>query len=986
MKRAIFILLLTVSATAVWCQNRQKLDSIKELLQDQTGVEESIALYSQLFEAYLYSYPDSANIYRAHIKRLSKKHNDTNGLYLFHSLGGRYHFAKSNLDSAFFYIESASKIAQQLQNKAYLADCYKKLGVIYNIRRNDSLSQKYGLMALENATLTKDWRLISSIYVLLGNRSFQRADYPDALSYYLKLDSIYTANKALDRSLAAAYSNIGMIYSELRDDKAVEFIKKGIEVYRELGLTEGVYYGEVALGTFYDLKKDDEQAIKHLLRAEEFYESYGDQKILSNIYGRLGNCYIQVNDLENAEYYLNKAVSIPKNMQDLTNSISIHAGLGELYRRKKELGKAISNYETSITLIEKESARNSMLVDLLYAYRGLYDTYKDKKDYRLALEVQEKLMILEDSIQNSQNLTMVEELNQKYQNEKQQQEITLLTTKTQLTTQQAKNQRNIFIAGISIMGLAFVTLFILFRNKQKTNQRLRQLETAKSKFFANISHEFRTPLTLISGPVAHQLSKNGLTNADKTDLGLIQRNANRLLKLVDQILDLSKIEAGRRKLRVSRGNMELYLKHLVESFQYQASQKGMTFNSQIDIPNEVWFDKDVLEKIVTNLLSNALKYSQKQGHIDFKAIQQDKQLIITTVNENNELTEKELPLLFDRFYQNNTLNQGFGIGLSLVQELANLSKGSVHAYKPTTSTIAFEVTLPVGKNAFTKADLTAEDTIPTNVESYAEERGLEPGRSEEELEESSLPILLVVDDNAEIRLFIKTLFKKEYQILEAENGEQGATLALDIIPDLIISDIMMPVKDGIYLSNVLKTDERTSHIPIILLTAKSGEENELTGLRAGADAYMVKPFKEEKLRVIIEQLIATRTTIQEKFSKQLFLKPKGIELTKLDAQLMNRIQQLLDIELTDPEFNAKSFSEHVGLSRMHLHRKLKALTGLSTSEFIRVQRLKLAAKLLKEGHNNIAEIGYAVGFNQPAYFSTSFKQYFGCSPSEYEER
>ena len=411
----------------------------------------------------------------------------------------------------------------------------------------------------------------------------------------------------------------------------------------------------------------------------------------------------------------------------------------------------------------------------------------------------------------------------------------------------------------------------------------------------------------------------------------------------------------------------------------------MFLNCQIDIPNTVWFDRDVVEKIVTNLVSNAIKYNQNEGEIDFKAIQQEQHVVITTSNHNNNLTEKELPLLFDRFYQANTMHQGFGIGLSLAKELASLAKGTIRAHKPDDKTISFEVTLPVSKKAFSKIELILEDKISSNDVKHDAEIGQELTNEHQDVEESSLPVLLVVDDNAEIRLFIKTLFKKEYKILEAENGEAGENIALENIPDLIISDVMMPVKDGIDLSNTLKSDERTSHIPIVLLTAKSGEDNELEGLKTGADAYMIKPFKEEKLRVIINKLIATRTAIQEKFSKEPFFKARNIELTSVDTNLLNRIQHILDEELTNPEFNAQSFAEQVGLSRMHLHRKLKALVGLSTSEFIRVQRLKVAAKLLQEGHDNISEVGYAVGFNQPAYFSTAFKQQFGHSPSEYME-
>lgn len=985
MKNTVSILFLFFGLLITWSQNESEIDSLKRLLKSTSNAEESVKLSAKLFEAYLYVSPDSADGFRKNIKTISAKNNYTHGRYLYHSLSGRYHFAKSDIDSAFFHIESASKIAELLQDKGYLADCYKKIGVIYNIRRKDSLSKKYAHLALENAKQTDDWRTLSSIYNLLGNQNFQRAEYPEALTYYLKLDSIYTSRDELDKSLAASYANIGTIYTELKNPEAVDYIKKSIEVYQALGLEEGVHYGEVALGTHYDLLGEDKKAIEHLLKAKDYYEAYGDLRILARIYRRLGGTYLELNELENAEFYLLKVSSIPENSIRTVAAARYQMNLGDLYWHKNQYKKAISHFNKALEFFEEIGDGQAVGIDLLSVYRGLYDAYKDSKDYGNALMVLEKQIVLKDSIQKSQNLALVEELNKKYQNEKQEQEIALLTSQSQLAEQKTKNQRNVFIAGMSVMGLAFITLFLLFRNKQKTNRRLRQLEAAKSRFFANISHEFRTPLTLISGPVAHQLSKKDLSADDKTDLGLIQRNADCLLKFVDQILDLSKIEAGRRKLRVSKGNMELFLKHLAEPFQYQATQKGMVLNGQIDIPEQVWFDRDVVEKVVTNLLSNALKYSPDKGHIYFKAIRQGQQIIITTINENKDLIEKELPLLFDRFYQNDTLHQGFGIGLSLVQELTHLSHGTIHAYKPDDETLAFVVTLPLSKNAFSKADLALEDEIPPNIGEHGEEVVSEGDYEEEALGESSLPVLLVVDDNAEIRLFIKSLFKSEYQIQEAENGEEGMNIAFRIVPDLIISDVMMPVKDGIHMSTALKNDERTSHIPIVLLTAKSGEEHELTGLKTGADAYMIKPFKEEKLRVVIDKLIATRTAIQEKFSKQPFLKLKNIELTNVDARLLDRIGQILDVELTNPDFNTSSFSEQIGLSRMHLHRKLKALTGLSTSEFIRVQRLKLAAKLLQDGHDNISEVGYAVGFNQPAYFSTAFKQYFGCSPSEYVE-
>ncbi|WP_175288747.1 response regulator [Flagellimonas eckloniae] len=964
-----------------WSQETPQIDSLKRLLKQKIEPAETVKISNELFESYLYTSLDSADFYRKHIGEISKKNSYQQGNYFYNSQSGRFYFAKSNLDSALFHIKAAAILAEKLGNKAYMADNYKKISIIYDVWRNDSLSVKFINKALASAKETQDWRLLSSIYVALGNRSFQFTQYPKALSYYLKLDSIYTAQNSLDKSLAAAYSNIGLIYSEFKDSRAVRYMKKSIDVYQKLGHQEGVHYGEAALGIHYELQGNCKTSIQHLLRAKDFYEGYEDANMLAEIYMRLGSCYLE-EDIEKAEEYLLKSNVLSEDEQRITFLATNNTALGDLYSARKEYRKAISHYNKTIEIGSGLENSKTEGLNILAAYRGLIAAYTKMKDFKGAVTSYEKKAVLEDSIRRFQNHLVVEELEKKYQTEKKEQEIKFLTSQAELEKQKTKNEKGLFTAGILILTLAVITLYILFRNKQRINDKLRQLEAAKSRFFANISHEFRTPLTLISGPVAHQLSKDQLSSDDKTDLGLIQRNANRLLDLVDQLLDLSKIEAGRRKLKLSKGSLDLFLKHLVEPFSYQSARKNLTFNTNINLPDQAWFDRDLVEKIVGNLLSNALKYSDKNGNIDFKAEVVNDEVRISVINENENLTEKELPKLFDRFYQNNSVNQGFGIGLSLVKELSHLSYGEVKADKPNAGTIRFSVTLPISKNAFTDEELASANNL---LEKSTSESNTEIILQEEEVQinNESLPLLLIVDDNEEIRLFIKSLLKNDYRVLQAENGKEGVEVAFETIPDLIVSDIMMPVEDGIYLSNKLKSDERTSHIPIVLLTAKSAEEDELVGLKTGADAYMIKPFKEEKLRVVIEKLIASRTAIQEKFSQQVFLKPHEIELTSIDAQLLKRIQQILDDQLTDPNFSAKVFSDQIGLSRMHLHRKLKALTGFSTTEFIRAQRLKLASQLLKDGGVNISEIGYTVGFNQPAYFSTCFKQYFGCSPSEY---
>ncbi|MEK6152407.1 tetratricopeptide repeat protein [Flavobacteriaceae bacterium 3-367] len=980
MKTFGLTLALLFTFYGLFSQTPKQMDSLERLLTSTSSDSVRIAIQRQLYLGYYDSLPKkAARVTRDMISR-SMKSGYEKGTAGGHYLLGHLYVTSANYDSANYHLRKSLEIGIRtmqpnisLNALEWIANVHQKKG---NLDSALLSVQRAVRIADENSAISGE--KIARIKMNEGRIYDALGKYEEAVNTYVEAEKALPDGEIGLRGTIKAW--IGNLYYRLeRDEKAKEYFIQAQAIFKETSDRNGYYTMENKLGNIEQAADNLVAAEKHYLTAYAHFESVNGFSNMATIGSNLGYIYLSQKKYDLSKKYFEESTALAEKTEQISLLPYSYNGLGELYRKTNNLDKAVASYKKAIDLAEKKGA-TSYLTD---SYTFLIEAYGEMSDFKNAYEHQASLIRIKDSMHQKSSLERISAIEAQYQNEKQEQEIALLTSQAQLAEQKTKNQRNLFLAGISVLGLALITMFVLFKNKQRTNLKLKQLEAAKSKFFANISHEFRTPLTLISGPVAHQLSKEGLSSDDKTDLGLIQRNASRLLKLVNQILDLSKIEAGSRKLRVSKGNMELFLKHLIEPFHYQATQRDMAFKSEIDIPEKVWFDRDVIEKVVSNLLSNALKYNPNGGRIDFKAVQEDQQILITTVNENNDLTEKELPLLFDRFYQNNAMHQGFGIGLSLVQELAILSHGTIHAYKPDAATIAFEVSLPVSKNAFSKADVSLEDGAATKIQKPKKEVLLEQNNGEEQFQESSLPVLLVVDDNAEIRLFIKTLFKKEYQILEAENGEEGINSALKTIPDLVISDIMMPVKDGIHLSHTLKNDERTSHIPIVLLTAKSGEENELTGLKTGADAYMVKPFKEEKLRVVIEKLIATREAIREKLNKQVILSPKEVKLTSADAKLISRIRQILDMELTNPEFNASAFSEQIGLSRMHLHRKLKALTGLSTSEFIRVQRLKLAAKLLKEGHSHISEVGYSVGFNQPAYFATAFKKQFDCSPSEY---
>ncbi|MFD2917628.1 hybrid sensor histidine kinase/response regulator transcription factor [Psychroserpens luteus] len=530
------------------------------------------------------------------------------------------------------------------------------------------------------------------------------------------------------------------------------------------------------------------------------------------------------------------------------------------------------------------------------------------------------------------------------------------------------------------LGLFAIYSYFKFKWKLETQvrlehaetERLKQIDEFKTKLYTNISHEFRTPLTLISGPIDHQLSRDNLNPEDRKELNLVKQNANRLLNLVNQMLDLSLIDSGQLRLLVEEGNLNILLKQIVAAFQYKADEKHIKIKSKIENLTKVWYDVDLVEKIVTNLLSNAIKYAPEQTEIIIDANAQDESLVLSIINVNTSISKKDFEKLFQRFYQNNEASDGVGVGLALVKELVQLSKGNITANTVDQDRVQFTVTLPIHKNAFIFSEIKTETQVQTPLDIL----NTKINKSIDD------PLLLIVEDDKDIRAFISSIFKDEYQIIEAENGQTGIDLALQHIPDIIISDVMMPVKDGIALCKNLKNNEFTSHIPIILLTAKVGEINEIEGFKTGADAYVTKPFNREKLLLRVRKLIENRQQLQKHFSKDFSINPQ-LPITSTEGEFLKRLKVVLDKKITDSDFTSEAFAETMAMSRTQLHRKLKAIIGMTTSEFIRSQRLKLAIGLLKKSDATVSEIAYQVGFNTPSYFIKCFKEVYNCTPLEY---
>ncbi|MCU0324488.1 MAG: ATP-binding protein [Spirosomaceae bacterium] len=517
--------------------------------------------------------------------------------------------------------------------------------------------------------------------------------------------------------------------------------------------------------------------------------------------------------------------------------------------------------------------------------------------------------------------------------------------------------------------------------EKEQNLRLAELDSIKTNFFANISHEFRTPLTLILAP-AQDLVKG---NPSNVAYQIIYRNANRLLELINQLLDITKIEAGQMNIELKKVNLSVYFRTLISSFTSLAQSKGITFEFSQN-KNDAWanVDSDKIEKIIINLLSNSFKFTDSNKKVEVRVDYQPKQIVIHISDEGIGISEDKLDKIFDRFYQvesnTNRKFEGTGIGLALVKELVEVMKGQINVKSQEGLGTTFEVVLPIRyETQPTDVSTTEQISIRPSISNLLTENSLKVAESESE------QILLIVDDNADIRTYIRGIFENEYRIIEAVDGKDGLAKANEQIPNLVISDLMMPEMDGFEFCKRMKTDEKTSHIPIIMLTAKANVESRIEGLGLGADDYLIKPFHKEEIEVRARNLISIRENLKKQFSKEIInLNPEEIKVNSIDAKFLNKIKEVVESNITNQRFDVEQFASAMNMSAVQLRRKMKSLTNFTVVEYVRNFRLQKAANLLKHKTASVSEIAYQVGFESLPYFSRVFQEHYGVPPSEYK--
>ncbi|MEM8765090.1 MAG: tetratricopeptide repeat protein [Bacteroidota bacterium] len=978
--KTILCIFLSIGCSCI-LSAQDKLDSLRAVLKTQVTDTSKVSTLLQLYESLKFEEQDKAREYLEESLNLSTTLDFEKGLLNSLLAKGEYFETTGYQDSALITYQKAQKVGEKLDQRRGIIESFIGMGSAFSSlqRLNEADSIAFLGIALAKKTPI-DSLSMTQFYTILSNTTYFRNDYEKSIGFDRKALE-YNASDL--RKRARSFLNIGTTYDLLSDyEKSGEYYEKALEaakaaedermialVQSEMGLLK------IKLKEFDEGRKLSELSLTH-------FKAVNDKVMTAHVLENVSRIHVELEEFDQAITKLEKALSLASEVNSLSSEAHFTYQLALAYYKKKDYPNAEKYFleaKSKFDALEESNMQTRVM-------SCLSDLYATKRDYKKAFEYLQVVKARDDSLLTATSAKNIAEMEEKYQNEQKQQEIDLLSAENEISAlriQKQQNLRNYLLLGAFLLLVIIGVVYNRYQLKTRANAKLKALDTLKTNFFTNISHEFRTPLTLILSPLQELMGKKNDKETAHA-LSIIHRNAKVLTNLTNQLLDLSKLEAGKLSLTVTEGDLKSVLKVVCASFESLAVAHNVEFIRDLkDAPEQAYFDEDKVQKVLNNLLSNAFKFTSKEGKVMIRAFQDQQGVSIAIQDTGNGISQEDQKLIFKRFHQNQTNAPdaaGTGVGLTLSKELALLHHGDIMVQSEKDAGATFTFHFPIKKSAYQ----------PKEIQENTEEKDISISKPaivtlEEEKTEtaSNDKIVLLVEDNPDLSNHMRSLLKDEFTVKQSANGKLGIQDALEIIPDIIVSDLMMPEVDGVELSNTLKANERTSHIPIILLTAKADRNTKLDGLKTGVDDFLTKPFDNEELKIRIQNLIAQREKLRSKYEQTLRLAPSQIKVQSPEETFIKRALQVVDTNLGNSEFTVEAFQKDMGMSRMQLHRKLKALTHFSASEFIRDIRLQRAADLLSHNGMNVSEVAYSCGFNSTSYFTQCFKQKFGTSPSKH---
>ncbi len=791
---------------------------------------------------------------------------------------------------------------------------------------------------------TNNHVLVIRSYTVIGEAYQRQNKMKEAISSYLK--GLKLAEKYDEKSLAGTiYNGIGVCYFYLSNPKKAEaYMKLAAQAKKEAN--DYQYYAIIAtnLAGLQIMNQSFDASIKTLKEAEKTLIKNKQDEYLATVYNSLGAAYQSVQP-DSCLFYYEKSLDLAIRKKNYLNMMNAYQNIGDYYLDRKQYSRAIDYMKKALQTNEhrpEDHYKPAMFERISALYDSIGD-YKNAYHYKkLETEVRQRLFSAEKEKE-------IEELEIKYQSEKKEKEI----QQHKQEIEKQKNQQNRLLFGaVSVFLIAGFSTYLLFQRRRITQQ----FEQEKLRLFENIFHEIRTPLTLIEGPI--QLMKQQGDAVYREELALMERNSKKLISLVNELLDASKLGKGSFQLHYTTGNPGDFIGNIVNSFVAEAALKEIRVVHTVhDFGSSYSFPSNALEKILSNLVGNAVKYCPPKAEIQVESRIEENKLIVRVSDNGPGIPKRELKKVFRRFFRgkHDADVSGTGIGLSLVKELVDLTKGTISLQSSTSGT-TFTVVIPV-------------ETVQHATEMILPNEGV--------------PILLLAEDDPDTAAFSMSVLKEHFHIIHAKNGREALDLIRENLPDMVLSDIMMPEKDGIDLLREIRSNELTNHLPVVLFSAKASPESRLEGLQHGADAYVSKPFSPEELKLTIRNLFTTIQRNKEAYRESIQSEKTFEERIQSEHAYVNKVIGYIVHNIDDPEYSVNELAADMTVSRSQLHRKLAALTGFSTTNFIAMIRLEKAKDLLRNNEGNITEIAYKCGFSSQSYFTKSFTEYVGRSPSQF---
>lgn len=928
------------------------IDSLRQVFQQETDQAKKIDVFFKIAFDLALDNPELEFAYADSLETFSKKAGYKKGLAMVEYFRGHGNLDEGKQEEAMVHFRKELQIYQELEEEAEYSTAYGNIAQAFE-----------DMGALDSAV----------IY------------------YYAAMEIDEKHGDLVGASIDL--NNIGNIYSRQGAlDKAIELFERALEMRKKAGAEKRLGQCYINLSIAYGRKKDFEKATEYAKTGLEYalkFDNIGQAGIITN---SLGSDLVEAGRPAEAIPWLEQAQGYFGTLGNKYYQAFPVYNLSKAYTKMGQPGKGLQYAQRGYAMAQE---MNYSDLNELY-YRAFAEAYEGLNDYKQAYQWYRKYVTLADSILKEDNTQKIAEIEARFETQKKEAQL----VKQELELERQTSQKRGILLGSIALIILLAGAFQYFRTRQRTKQReaeltaqlehaeaekLRELNQVKSAFFANISHEFRTPLTLINSPLEQMIAGNFKGDVQKY-YRIMLRNGRRLLELVNQLLDLSKLESGKLQLQVSEGDLRQLVNAMAGSFESLAVRQQIDLKLLMpETPLSGFFDRDKIEKILGNLLSNAFKFTGEGGRILVSLKATGPQAEIRVTDTGPGIPADHLPHLFERFYYTtqSEVQSGSGLGLALTKELVDLHLGTIEVDSQEGRGTTFTVVIPIGKNAFSPSEVSAYKQTPTVSASSAIPPYREaPKPMTEVFSPAGKQVILLVEDNADVRTFIHEQLEGPYRILEAGNGREGLEMAMVHTPDLVITDVMMPEMDGMEFCRRIKGEEKTSHIPVVMLTAKAEQTDKIEGLELGADDYLAKPFDARELQVRVANLLSQRLKLQERFRKTLSFASAPVEAESMDAVFLGRVRYAVEANLDDEGFGVVELGQAVGMSRSQLHRKLSALTGFSPNEIIRNMRLEKARKLLEQKAGTAAEIAYNCGFSSPAYFTKCFKEYFGILPSE----